>query len=141
MKKLKRCICCVLIFVMLVSVPVYANDTTHRASSYFSFYEAYLYRTSSTTFEVWFDVTATGGMDELGASVIKVQRSSDGSNWYTARTYTKEMYPQMICEDTGTHAACVSYTMEPGFYYRAYVEFYAKNGSGTGYASYYTARL
>ena len=47
----------------------------------------------------------------------------------------------MICENTSAHADCVSYTMESGFYYRAYVQFYAKKGTGTGYLSYYTARL
>ena len=142
MKKLKRYFCLVLVIVSLTSIQVFAEENAPRASAYIRSYSAYLDPTSSTTFEVWFDVTATGRMEELGTSVIKVQRSPDGSNWYTVRTYTKEMYPQMICENTGAHADCVSYTsIEPGFYYRAYVEFYAKNSSGTGYVYYYTARL
>lgn len=141
MKKVNRILCFVLSIIMLISVQVCAEEATPRASNYFSRYTAYLYQTSSTTFEVWFDVVATGRMDELGASVIKVQRSTDGTNWYTVRTYTKEMYSQMICENTSAHADCVSYTMESGFYYRAYVQFYAKKGTGTGYLSYYTARL
>ena len=142
MNKIKRGICFLLAIAALISVPVYAENSGTRASSYFLSYSAYLHPTSSTAFEVWFSVMALNEMDELGASVIKVQRSSDGSNWYTVRTYTKEMYPQLICRNTGAHGACVSYTsMEPGFYYRAYVEFYAKNSSGTGYVYYYTARL
>lgn len=142
MKKLKRYVCFVLLIISMLSVQVFAEDTTPRASAYVRSYSAYLEPTSNSTFDVWFDVTATSRMDELGTSVIKVQRSSDGSNWYTVRTYKKEMYSQMICENTGAHTDCVSYTsIEPGFYYRAYVEFYAKKGTGTGYVYYYTARL
>lgn len=141
MKKLMRLFAAILAIIMLISVQVCAAEVEPRASSYFRSYDAYLHRTSSTTFEVWFDVVADRIMVELGASKIKVQRSTDGTNWATVRTYTKSMYPQLVCSNTFTHADCVSYTMEPGFYYRAYVEFYAKDTSGSAYLYCYTERL
>ena len=70
-------------------------------------------------------------MDELGASEIKIQRSSDGVNWTTMKTYTKESYSNLICENTGSHAACVSYTGTAGYYYRAKITLYAKKGTGS----------
>lgn len=80
-------------------------------------------------------------MTELGASIIKVQRSSDGANWTTMKTFYKEDYSQMICTNTVCHAAYVTYTGTRGYYYRAYIELYAKNSSGTGIMPEYTSTI
>jgi hypothetical protein len=117
---------------MLVAIPIRAEATDTRASSYFASYDSFLWKTGGTTFEVWFDVNGCAWMDEIGVSSIKVQRSSDGENWTTMKTYLPENYSQMICEDTSSHTGCVAYTGTPGYYYRAYVTFYAKNSTGTG---------
>jgi len=133
LKHFSRSICVILVIAMMLAVPVLAETetaVTPYASSYFISYCAYLYKTTGTTFEVWFEVVARSGMDELGVSEIKVQRSADGNNWTTMRTYTPEYYPQMICEDTGAHGDCVTYTGTAGYQYRAYITFYAKNSGG-----------
>ena len=133
MKRFSRSICVVLVIGMLLAVPVFAEtetEATPYASSYFISYCAYLYKTTGNTFEVWFEVAARDGMDELGVSEIKVQRSADGTNWTTMWTYTPENYPQMICENTGSHGDCVTYYGIAGYDYRAYVTFYAKNSRG-----------
>lgn len=142
MKRFTRCMCIALAFIVCMSTPASATvaaDT--RASSFFHCSSVFLNKTSDTTFEVWFSVTALGVMDELGASLIKVQKSSDGENWTTMITYYKENNPQMICENTGLHGACVSYTGTPGSYYRAYVVLYAKKGTSIGETPEYTAVL
>lgn len=55
------------------------------------------------------------------------------------QTYTKEDDSSMIRCNTSTHASHVTYSDgESGYYYRAYVEFYAKNSSGRGYYDFYT---
>lgn len=133
-----------LLLVILVLFPIAAlaaEEATPWASNFFGGSSVFLYKTSNTTFEAWFDVKAVRTMDELGVSVIKIQRSSDGEDWTTMKTFKKEDYSHLICEDTARHAECVSYTGTKGYYYRAYVELYAKNSSGTGYMPEYTSSM
>lgn len=132
MKRLIRYACIVVALAILVAVPIHTKAVDVRASSYFMAYDSYLWKTTGTTFEVWFDVLACDYMDELGVNSIKVQRSSDGENWATMKIYYPDVYSQMISEDTLDHVGCVTYTGTSGYYYRACVTFYAKNSSGTG---------
>lgn len=142
MKRFIRCFSVVMVLVTLLGTVAYAQAVTEpevaaaassaRSSAFFMCWDSYLYKTSSNSFEVWFDVTAVNGMDELGASRIKVQRSTDASTWTTVKTYYPEDYPSMIEENTGSVYNCVTYTGTKGFFYRAYVVFYAKNSKGIG---------
>lgn len=142
MKRFIRCICAVLVFAIILSMPVFAETTTEpRASRFFVRHITYLYKISTTGFEVWFDVVALGQMEELGAKTIKVERSLDGENWTTMRTYEKEDYTQMIRENATGYAACVTYYGTPGYYYRALVTYYAKNSTGIGEYDTYTATM
>ena len=77
-------------------------------------------------------------MDELGASEILVQRSSNRTNWTTVKTFSSAYYSDMIATNRGTHGATLSCDVESGYYYRAYVTFYASNSSGYGEKYYYT---
>lgn len=142
MKRFIRCLAAVMVLVTLLGTVAYAQEVSDqeaealaasaRSSSYFMCWDSYLYKTSSTSFEIWFDVVSAGGMDELGVSRIKVQRSTDASNWTTVKTYYPEDYPAMIEEDTSCVYNCVTYTGSKGYFYRAYVVFYAKNSKGVG---------
>lgn len=134
-----RLICFLLIISLVLPVTAFAAED--RASNYFATDSCYLYKTSSTSFQVWFDVTSVGGMDELGTSVITVQRSSDGSAWTDMKTYTKESYSQMITTNAVTHSGYVTYTGTAGYYYRAYIKFYAKKGSGSATLGRYTSKM
>lgn len=137
MKRFIQCVCIILILATIIVIPVSAEQISPWSSRYFSSFDAYLYYVSSTQFQVWFNVTGTGTMDEIGASVIKVQRSSDGTNWETVETYYKEDNSNMIDCDTVAHSGYVSHTKVSGYSYRAYVRFYAKDSSGTGVYGYY----
>lgn len=139
MKKFTKLICLLVIIALLI--PMSVSATEDRASLYFAADSCYLYKTSSTSFQVWFDVTGVDGMDELGTSVIKVQRSSDGSTWTDMKTYTKESYPSMTDTNTGHHGGYVTYSGSAGYYYRAYVKFYAKKGTGSAALDRYTSKL
>ena len=141
MKRITRIICMILVFSMILAIPCHAVEQEQRASNYFSSYKAYCYESSSTQLAVYFSVFAVDTMDEIGASTIRVQRSSDGSNWTTVKTFTKANYPQMIDTNTIGHAKTLYCTKTSGYYYRAHVEFYAKNSAGTGYYYYYTAKI
>ena len=142
MKRFVRCICILMAAVILLTTPAFAAESVQpRSSSFFSGSSVYLYKLSGASFQVWFDVLATHSMEILGASTIKVQRSSDGETWTTMKTFRMGSYPQMICENTAWHADCVTYTGASGYYYRAFIILYAKDSSGTGEMYRYTSSL
>ena len=133
MKRKLRYISMVLAVLMLVSIPVYADEAGTYSSLFFTSHGVGISKVSSTALDVIYDVTATRTMDELGVSKIVIQRSSDGSSWSTAHTFTKDTYPWFICENTGSHSGTARCTTLTGYYYRAKITFYArKEGLGTG---------
>ena len=140
MKKLVQCLSLLVAMLMILSIPVFAAGSP-KASSFFTKTSTYLEKTSGTSFDIWFDVIATGTMTELGVSTINVQRSSDRSSWTTTKTFSKSNYSQMTDDNTVAHDDYVSYTGTAGYYYRAKVTFYAKNGSGTGEYVMYTSTI
>lgn len=133
MKRFSRCICLLLVCIMMFSTTALAAETAEsRASSFFSASSVYFWNTSGRNYQIWFDVTATGTMQKLGASKITVQRSTDNSNWTTVQTYLMANYPQMVGNNTVSYDNYVSFTATPGYSYRAIVYLYAKNSSGEG---------
>lgn len=142
MKRFSRMISLLLAVVMALAIPAAAMENENaRASSFFGSSDVYLYKTSSTKFQAWFEVSALYTMDEVGASEIKIQESSDGENWTTVKTCTMANYSNLVCENTGAHASYVSYTGTVGKYYRAKITLYAKNSTGTGYWTRYTSSI
>lgn len=143
MKRFSQIVCLILVLSLTLIIPVSAVSASPWASNYFMSHSCYLWDVSSTGFKVWFDVTALRTMTELGASTIKVQQSSDTVNWSTVKTYQKANYSQMTTTiGTAEHASYVTFDdADSGFYYRAYVEYYAKDGKGTGTLSSYTSHV
>ena len=142
MKRFIRGTCFVLVAVLLLATTAFAEEAIEpKASYFFGSYSTFLCNVSGASFEAWFDVTGTGGMDEIGVSFIKIQRSSDGVNWITVRTFSKEDYPHLIDYNTANHTAGISYTGTRGYHYRAYIQLYAKNSRGTGYYDRYTSSI
>ena len=141
MKKLLRIISVVLMMSLILAVPVSAEvEVQPKGSAFFAAHNTYLYKTTATKFQIWFDVTSAGMMQELGVCTIEVERSYDGSNWDLMRIYEMEDYPQMIDTNTASHTGYVLYNLATsGCYYRACITFYAKNSSGTGKLFRYTA--
>lgn len=139
MKSTIRCICLLMVVVMLVSVPALAEEAGTYSSAYFTSYAAYIYIRSGRTIEIWFDTVGKGLMDKIGVSSIQLERSLDGTNWITDATFLPEDYPQMLEENTGSACNYISYTAEYRYYYRAHVTFYGEKNNSGGYASYCTA--
>lgn len=124
---------------LLLTGPTQAADIQNtRASYYFASSAVYLYMTSETTFQAWFDVTAVNRMEKLGAQEIRIQRSSDNENWQTIRTFTMEDNSDFIREDTINHVGYASHGCLRGYYYRAKIQLYAYDGVGTGVWTRYT---
>ena len=144
MKRSFRFLCLILTLSMLLVFPVQAASAVEpRGSAFFSSYGAALYKVSSNTFEIWFDVNANAAvMQEIGVSMIEVYRSEDQQHWTKMKTYEMENYPEMIDDNTASHTGYVTYSYAtPGCYYRAYVTFFANNSTGIGKRFVYTQIL
>ena len=144
MKKLMRFVCMILACSLLVAVPAQAENVVEsRGSAFFSAYGTDLYVTSSSSFEIWFDVDANVvTMDVLGVSEILLYKSADQQTWQEIKMYSMNAYAGMVAYNTSSHGGCVSYNFAtPGYYYRAYITFYAKNSTGIGERYVYTEIL
>lgn len=142
MKRLFRVSCMLLVVAILVAMPAFAAESSpSRSSNYFMSSSVYLDEVTTYTFKACFLVTAVRNMDVLGASEIKIQRSADGVNWTTTKTFTKEDYPSLVDEEQTTHGADVNYTGTKGYYYRAKITLYAKDSSGVAEATAYTSKI
>ena len=142
MKRFAKHICLILSLVLLLAIPAQAAENSNaRSSQYFTASAVYLHKTSAKTFEAWFEVTATGTMDKVGASEIKIQRSTDDATWSTVATYSMSDYPSLIREDRAGHSSCVSYTGSSGYYYRAYYKLYAEDETGIGTRNRYSSSI
>ncbi len=145
MKKIVRFVCMMLVCSLVLVVPAQAESAVEpRASAFFAAYGTDLYKTSSSSFQIWFDVDANAGtsMQVLGVSEIIVYRSADQQSWSKMRTYDMDDYPEMVDQNTCSHAGYVTYNYATsGYYYRAYITFYAKNSTGIGERYVYTEIL
>lgn len=133
MKRLIRFTCIIMAMVLLLAVPVYAEEASTRSSSFIASYDSYLWKISDNQFQIWFDIDGMGTMDEIGVSLIKVQRRvSPDDEWITVRTYRSSERPEMIRENASGYYHYVTFGGASGYYYRAIVTFYAKNSNGIG---------
>jgi len=139
MKRFLRIICLLLVFASLAAIPAYAQEVTSRASTELSSYRAYCTKVSSTQVSAFFQVIGTTALDEIGANTVKIQYSSDGVNWTTAKTFRKADYPSMVDYNTSMHGTTLTATVPSGKQYRAYVEFYGEKNGNLTVRSYYTA--
>ena len=131
MKRLVKCLCLLLALSFCMAIPVAAEEAVPYGSSFFVSRDAYLWRTSSTSCEAWFEITAVRGMEELGAQFIEIEESSDGVNWSVVATYNRANYSNLIAYDTGNHCSYVTFSkMKPDCDYRMYVRFYAEDANG-----------
>lgn len=142
MKRFVRCVCLIITLSLLFTIPSYAAESRAiEASSYFTRTNAYLSKVSGNTFYIIFEVLGTGTMETIGASYIELQSSSDNSNWGYVTSYSKSNYSNMTASNTVGHDDYFTYTGTTNMYYRAYVEFYAKDDTGSSYYSTYTPSI
>ncbi len=124
-----RAITFLLIAVMLCPMGAFAAES--RASYYLNSYSAYVYPSGWGNVQVWFDVTGTNYMDEIGALEIKLYESKDNETWSWVKTYTYNNYSGMLGYNNYTHSGHIEYDGTTGRYYKAYVCVWAgKDGDG-----------
>ena len=125
-----------LFLAIVLVIPPFSNaaaaETVQpRASAYLSNYGAYVYLPGDGEVRVYFNVTGTGYLDELGALSIQVYESIDGTIWYWKDTYKHDLTPGMLGYDDFYHSGYVSYDGIRGRYYKAYVCIWGgKDGDG-----------
>ena len=138
MKRFLHIVCLLLVFATLAAIPAYAQETNPRASTELSSYRAYCTKKTSTSVVVSYHIVGTDALDEIGANTIKVQYSSDGTNWTTAKTFQKASYPSMVNSGVSAHAGTLTATVPAGMQYRAYVVFYGEKDGNSTTRFYYT---
>ena len=125
-----------LCLALILVVPTYASaseiETVQpRASYYLTSYQTYVYPAGSGKVQVWFDVTGTTYMDDLGALSIKLYESTDNVTWTRVKTFLHDDYPSMLDHNDYFHMSHVDYQGVAGRYYKAYVCIWAgKDGGG-----------
>ena len=129
-----RLIVLLLVFSFIVPVCAQAAETESvqpRASAYLSSYGAYVYLPGNGQVQVYFDVTGTDDMDELGALSISIYESTDGVNWTFKKTFTHDSTAGMLSYNDDFHTGHVTYNGVVGRYYKAYVCIWGgKDGQG-----------
>lgn len=125
-----------LFLAIVLTVPLFgsaaATETVQpRASAYLTSYCAYVYLPGDGEVRVYFNVTGTGRMDELGALSIQIHESIDGTIWYWKDTFMHDLTPGMLSYNDNYHSGYVSYDGIRGRYYKAYVCIWGgKDGDG-----------
>ncbi len=137
-------ICVVMALCILCSMVASAEtEIAPRGNSHIAAHSAFLYMATGNMLQVWFDVTANAMViDRIGVMWIEIYRSSDQTNWTKMRTYEYTEYPDMMGYNKTFHAGHVTYGYAtPGYYYKAYITFYAASSTGSGAVLRYTAVL
>lgn len=129
---MKRYTSLLLAVLMVFALTLNVGAAETRASAYLGSYIAYVEDHGDGQIVVYFEVDSAGGyMDEIGASMIRVQESTDNENWTTKATYTYDEYPEMMALNDYSHIGDMTYEDGiTGRYYRASVTIYAGKGTG-----------
>lgn len=120
-----------LLLAIVMLLPVGAMAAEARSSLYLHAYSAYVYRAGWAKIQVWFDVTGTGYLDEIGALEIRIYESTDNENWTWVKTYGYSDNAGMLAYNNYTHTSHIEYKGTLGRYYKAYVCIWGgKDGDG-----------
>ena len=129
----------VLSMLCAIPAPVAAFDSTvdtiaPRASYYIAATYASISENNGTV-TVSFDITATGKMTSVGATMIRIKDSSGA----TVKTFYSSSTSGMMGYNLISYASSVTYNGTAGAKYYAVVSFKAENSSGSDTTSYVTS--
>lgn len=120
-----------LVLAIILILPVSAMAVEPRSSLYLDSYSAYAYPAGWGKIQIWFDVTGTDYMDEIGVLEIQIFESKDNSTWTWVETFEHQDCSGMLGYNNYTHTGHVEYGGTIGRYYKAYVCVWAgKDGDG-----------
>ena len=131
MKKRLFCLLCALVIMIGLPADGFAAKVEPRASDYISCTSVRAYAVGFGKVQVVVDVDATHMMEEVGASEIFIYKQNSSGTYELVYTYLKDVYPQMIVEDSFFGYVDVTYRGVVGCRYYAYVGCYAKDSNGS----------
>lgn len=138
MKRMKpslafKIVAVILAFTLLCPIDVLAttDEITPRASLFLDSYNTYIYRAALGKIQIWFTVTGTVYMDDIGALKVQLYESTDGETWSWVKTFSHDSTSGMLGQNKIYHSGHVDYQGTIGRYYKAYVCIWAgKDGDG-----------
>lgn len=138
MKRIRRIAVVVIALVMLLNMGAFAAydpPVSPDASSYISAYYANVINGGSGNLKVSFDITGTGTMTSIGASAIRIYRST--GSYVTTIYYFSSGRSGMMGSNKMYHSDVETIHVGAGSYY-AVVTFYAGNSTGSDSKTYQT---
>ena len=117
-----------LILVVFLTFSLLAPVAQARASLYIFSYSATIHTEGNGKVSVWFDITGTGTMEEIGAKTVTIYENNK-----SVFTYSFLADPSMMSYNKAFHCSSVTYSGVAGRSYYAVVSFWAaKQGGGDG---------
>lgn len=95
------------------------------ASAYLWSYTAYICAMGDGDLEIWWEVTGTRTLADIGVLTISLYESTDNSNFYWVKSFRFTNYSNMLWHDYAFSVDHVDYEGVPGRYYKAYVHVWA----------------
>ena len=105
------------------------------ASDYLMEYSAYICAMGNGDLEIWFEVTGTRTLADIGVLTVSLYESTDNSDFYWVKSFRFADYPNMLWHNDSLCVDHVDYEGIPGRYYKAYVQIWAgpEDGGDTRY--------
>ena len=105
------------------------------ASDYLMEYSAYICAMGNGDLEIWFEVTGTRTLADIGVLTVSLYESTDNSDFYWVKSFRFTDYPNMLWHNDSLCVDHVDYEGVPGRYYKAYVQIWAgpEDGGDTRY--------
>ena len=119
-----------IVLVVSLCVPIGAQaampeTVAPMASDYLIDYTAYICAMGGGDLEIWWEVTGTRTLADVGVLSVSLYESTDGTNFYWVDSFRFTDYPNMLWHDTYICVGHVDYEGVPGRYYKAYVHVWA----------------
>ena len=129
-----------IVLVVSLCVPIGAQaampeTVAPMASDYLIDYTAYICAMGGGDLEIWWEVTGTRTLADIGVLSVFLYESTDNVNWYWVKSYQHNQYDNMLWHNDYFCMDYVSYEGVPGRYYKAYVQIWAgpEDGGDTRY--------
>lgn len=133
-----RILCFVLALLHTIPMTVQVGAADSRSSMFIAIQRGGLVKTTGNNFEIRYSVSTGEVVDELGAFMIQLSKSTDQVTWYRAEVYYSYDYPEMMRENTISHSGSFTFTGQPGYYYKAIITYYASLDGVSERSSLYT---
>lgn len=131
MKKRLFCLLCALVIMIGLPMDGLAADVEPRASDYIGCTGVRAVAAGYGKVRIEIEVNATRMMEEVGAEAIYIFKQNSSGTYDLVYTYLKDVYPQMIVENSFFGYVDVTYRGTAGCRYFAAVGCYAKDSNGS----------